>query len=211
MQTFQFLRLPICFRHFPLLLLLLPGAAVVTVFSPPFLLFSFSLSSMSSAMSMSLLPSFNQHYLCPSSSSINAPPLTWKTRCPPPSPLLKFYVKPSKTLTCHSVPQYQDAITNGKPDTLISERTEIRLGLPSKGRMADDTLALLKVTSFSNHQLFRISMYVEFSDVVHCCIFEGLPIVRQAGQSTAVCGANSSGWVSHSLHILGRYLDLESY
>lgn len=108
-------------------------------------------TSVSPAMSMSLLPSFSQQYLCPSSSSINPPRLTWKncmTRCPPPTPLLNFSVKPSKTVICLSALQSQVAVGNGKPDTNISDRTEIRLGLPSKGRMADDTIALLKVIPF---------------------------------------------------------------
>lgn len=39
-------------------------------------------------------------------------------------------------------------IVNGNTEQGISERNEIRLGLPSKGRMATDTLDLLKVVSF---------------------------------------------------------------
>ena len=36
-------------------------------------------------------------------------------------------------------------VVNGNVDVKSTERNEIRLGLPSKGRMASDTLDLLKV------------------------------------------------------------------
>ncbi|GAB4848133.1 ATP phosphoribosyltransferase 2, chloroplastic [Ancistrocladus abbreviatus] len=43
-------------------------------------------------------------------------------------------------------------VVNGNADLRTSERTEIRLGLPSKGRMADDTLDLLKDCQLSVRQ-----------------------------------------------------------
>lgn len=42
-------------------------------------------------------------------------------------------------------------VVNGRPEERTSERNQIRLGLPSKGRMATDTLDLLKVYT---HTLF---------------------------------------------------------
>ncbi|KAF5726853.1 ATP phosphoribosyltransferase [Tripterygium wilfordii] len=54
-------------------------------------------------------------------------------------------VKPVvSTITCCSGQQSQVSVVNGRMDGKVVERTEIRLGLPSKGRMADDTLDLLK-------------------------------------------------------------------
>lgn len=55
---------------------------------------------------------------------------------PPPQP-------PASFLCCAT--QSEVAVVNGRAEGRISERNEIRLGLPSKGRMAADTLDLLKV------------------------------------------------------------------
>jgi ATP phosphoribosyltransferase len=46
-------------------------------------------------------------------------------------------------------------------DGKVPERSEIRLGLPSKGRMASDTLDLLKVKSFLCLVPEKISMNFE--------------------------------------------------
>ncbi|XP_044489382.1 ATP phosphoribosyltransferase 2, chloroplastic-like isoform X2 [Mangifera indica] len=56
------------------------------------------------------------------------------------------------TITC-CVSQSQVSVVNGKIDSRISERNEIRLGLPSKGRMAADTLDLLKDCQLSVKQV----------------------------------------------------------
>ncbi|KAF3452623.1 hypothetical protein FNV43_RR03056 [Rhamnella rubrinervis] len=47
----------------------------------------------------------------------------------------------------------QAAVVNGRAEGRISERNEIRLGLPSKGRMAADTLDLLKECQLSVKQV----------------------------------------------------------
>ncbi|XP_065870846.1 ATP phosphoribosyltransferase 2, chloroplastic-like [Euphorbia lathyris] len=51
------------------------------------------------------------------------------------------------------VSQSEVAVSNGKLDGKIIERNEIRLGLPSKGRMASDTLDLLKDCQLSVKQV----------------------------------------------------------
>ena len=52
------------------------------------------------------------------------------------------------TLICSAVQSQVETLT-GTTHGRISDRTEIRFGLPSKGRMATDTLDLLKVHSSS--------------------------------------------------------------
>ncbi|KAJ1413470.1 Nitrogen regulatory PII-like, alpha/beta [Sesbania bispinosa] len=47
----------------------------------------------------------------------------------------------------------QAQVLNGNPGTRVSERQEIRLGLPSKGRMSSDTLELLKNCQLSVKQV----------------------------------------------------------
>lgn len=96
----------------------------------------------SSSLSMSLLPRYTPE-LPSSASSISPPSLLISLHSPPP-PILS--AKPLGTVTCFSASQAQVAVTDGMVDSRITERTQIRLGLPSKGRMADDTLALLRVT-----------------------------------------------------------------
>ena len=44
-------------------------------------------------------------------------------------------------------------MVDGKTDGRVVERNEIRLGLPSKGRMAEDTLNLLKDCQLSVRQV----------------------------------------------------------
>ncbi|KAH9685279.1 ATP phosphoribosyltransferase 2 [Citrus sinensis] len=59
--------------------------------------------------------------------------------------------KPAAAVTCcvSSSQQFEShvSVVNGNIDNRISERDEIRLGLPSKGRMAADTLDLLKLSN----------------------------------------------------------------
>ncbi|KAL5566464.1 hypothetical protein UlMin_029628 [Ulmus minor] len=54
---------------------------------------------------------------------------------------------------CCASTQSQVAVVNGRTEEKISERNEIRLGLPSKGRMAADTLDLLKDCQLSVKQV----------------------------------------------------------
>jgi hypothetical protein len=55
------------------------------------------------------------------------------------------YISVKRTIWCR-VSQSQVAVVNGPvDDARLLERNEIRIGLPSKGRMAADTLDLLKV------------------------------------------------------------------
>ncbi|KAJ0010511.1 hypothetical protein Pint_33350 [Pistacia integerrima] len=85
-------------------------------------------------------PSPSLSLLCPSSSfHISV--------LPPPQPRLA-----NTTITC-CVSQSQVSVVNSKIDSRISERNEIRLGLPSKGRMAADTLDLLKDCQLSVRQV----------------------------------------------------------
>ncbi|KAG6601623.1 ATP phosphoribosyltransferase 2, chloroplastic [Cucurbita argyrosperma subsp. argyrosperma] len=60
--------------------------------------------------------------------------------------------RPKPTLICSSL-QTQVETLNGTLDRRLSERTEIRFGLPSKGRMASDTLDLLKDCQLSVKQV----------------------------------------------------------
>ncbi|KAA3463345.1 ATP phosphoribosyltransferase 2, chloroplastic [Gossypium australe] len=70
---------------------------------------------------------------------------------PPPS----FYVSVSKRsfIYCCSSSQSRTTVVNGKFDGKIVDRDEIRFGLPSKGRMAGDTLDLLKDCQLSVKQV----------------------------------------------------------
>ncbi|KAK1563651.1 hypothetical protein Q3G72_030652 [Acer saccharum] len=99
-----------------------------------------------SSMSMSLLqfcfqqcPSPSLSLFSPSSSSNSSVATT----------------KPAAVTCCVSQSQFQSQVSvgNGNVDSRVSERTEIRLGLPSKGRMASDTLDLLKDCQLSVRQV----------------------------------------------------------
>ncbi|GLT97021.1 hypothetical protein SLE2022_146080 [Rubroshorea leprosula] len=59
--------------------------------------------------------------------------------------------KPAVICCCSS--QSETAVVNGNVDGRVVERNEIRLGLPSKGRMAEDTLDLLKDCQLSVKQV----------------------------------------------------------
>ncbi|GLT25319.1 hypothetical protein SLA2020_004540 [Shorea laevis] len=65
-----------------------------------------------------------------------------------PSPAISrphFSILVSKpTVICCRASQSQTAVVNDKIDDRVVERNDIRLGLPSKGRMAEATLGLLK-------------------------------------------------------------------
>ncbi|XWS67492.1 hypothetical protein CRYUN_Cryun04dG0011300 [Craigia yunnanensis] len=71
-----------------------------------------------------------------------------------PSPSPSFFISVSKRsfISCCSS-QSQTTVVNGKIDSKIVERDEIRFGLPSKGRMAADTLDLLKDCQLSVKQV----------------------------------------------------------
>lgn len=90
------------------------------------------------------------------------------------------------------------------------ERNEVRLGLPSKGRMATDTLDLLKVMYLHTNSIVQLISGVkildeefvskDFADLFLfvfwgrwglCC--KGLSIGSEASESTAICCRNSSG------------------
>lgn len=87
-------------------------------------------------------------------------------QCPsPPIPSLPIYssssfsynsscrfVSPKSTVVCCSAPS-SVTVVNGNVDRIVQERNEIRLGLPSKGRMASDTLDLLKDCQLSVRQV----------------------------------------------------------
>ncbi|KAG8500195.1 hypothetical protein CXB51_004445 [Gossypium anomalum] len=70
---------------------------------------------------------------------------------PPPS----FYVSVSRRsfIYCCSSSESRTTVVNGKFDGKIVDRDEIRFGLPSKGRMAGDTLDLLKDCQLSVKQV----------------------------------------------------------
>ncbi|KAL5787283.1 hypothetical protein ACOSP7_004232 [Xanthoceras sorbifolium] len=63
--------------------------------------------------------------------------------------------KPATVSCCVSQSQFQSqvSVVNGNVDGKVTERAEIRLGLPSKGRMASDTLDLLKDCQLSVKQV----------------------------------------------------------
>ncbi|KAK8613782.1 hypothetical protein V6N13_101538 [Hibiscus sabdariffa] len=69
----------------------------------------------------------------------------------PPSSSSVLVSRRSFTYCCSS--QFERAVVNGKSDGTIAERDEIRIGLLSKGRMAADTLNLLKDCQLSVKQV----------------------------------------------------------
>lgn len=85
-------------------------------------------------------------------------------------------------------------VVNGNADFSAIERAEIRFGLPSKGRMASDTLDLLKVFNFCSN-LFSFFLYPWFCNVnsEFGVWFSGLSVVGEASESTAIRCSNSSG------------------
>ena len=99
------------------------------------------------------------------------------------------------TLICSSL-QTQVETLNGTLDGRLSERTEIRFGLPSKGRMASDTLDLLKVLSSVSFLFCFCHFSCEFFSLFDSVILSGLPglsIVCKTSQSSAVCCKDSAG------------------
>lgn len=65
----------------------------------------------------------------------------------------QFSILVSKPAVVNCRASQQTAVVNGKPDGRVIERNEIRIGLPSKGRMANDTLDLLKDCQLSVRQV----------------------------------------------------------
>ncbi|KAK6945459.1 ATP phosphoribosyltransferase, catalytic domain [Dillenia turbinata] len=105
---------------------------------------------------MSILQSYIQQ--CPSSSSLPSLCTFASSISSSPSPSLsrRVLLKPTTTTTvyCCSVAASAVTIVNGNADKRsVVERDEIRLGLPSKGRMASDTLDLLKDCQLSVRQV----------------------------------------------------------
>ncbi|XP_021740540.1 ATP phosphoribosyltransferase 1, chloroplastic-like [Chenopodium quinoa] len=70
----------------------------------------------------------------------------------PPSSSSRFCVKFSVNACCQTSPSPLNVV-NGNADLRPTARAEIRLGLPSKGRMASDTLELLKDCQLSVRQV----------------------------------------------------------
>ncbi|GLT97019.1 hypothetical protein SLE2022_146060 [Rubroshorea leprosula] len=64
----------------------------------------------------------------------------------------RVLVSESAVICCRSS-QSETAVVNGNVDGRVVERNEIRLGLPSKGHMAEDTLDLLKDCQLSVKQV----------------------------------------------------------
>ncbi|KAA8536572.1 hypothetical protein F0562_029050 [Nyssa sinensis] len=91
---------------------------------------------------MSVAQSFFQQF---PSASVNT--LSSSSRS---SPSVRIYVK--FTVSCCSLASPL-TLVNGNTDNKAPERNEIRLGLPSKGRMATDTLDLLKDCQLSVRQV----------------------------------------------------------
>ncbi|GLT44336.1 hypothetical protein SLA2020_182410 [Shorea laevis] len=67
-------------------------------------------------------------------------------------PQFRVLVSKPAVICCRSS-QSETAVVNGNVDGRVVERNEIRLGLPSKGRMAEDTLDLLKDCQLSVKQV----------------------------------------------------------
>lgn len=82
-------------------------------------------------------------------------------------------VCPKPTLICSSL-QSQVETLNGTTDGRISERNEIRFGLPSKGRMATDTLELLKVHYSASFLFCLLFFFIFLVNVSSCLIFFSL-------------------------------------
>lgn len=101
-------------------------------------------------------------------------------------------VCPKPTLICSSL-QSQVETLNGTTDGRISERNEIRFGLPSKGRMATDTLELLKVHYSASFLFCLLFFFFHFSSKrfqLFNFFFSGMPglsIISKTSQSAAVC------------------------
>lgn len=104
-----------------------------------------------------------------------------------------------KPTVISSALQSQVETLNGTTDGRFSERTEIRFGLPSKGRMASDTLDLLKVHSSESFYSVFATFPVNSSRFLTLYLFiyysgvPGLSIVCQTSQSSAICCKYSTG------------------
>ncbi|KAJ7946585.1 ATP phosphoribosyltransferase [Quillaja saponaria] len=78
----------------------------------------------------------------------------WMMTHPCPSTMAVHIKSPSWCCyASQSVSQSQVAVVNGKTGSRVLDRSEIRFGLPSKGRMSADTLELLKDCQLSVKQV----------------------------------------------------------
>ncbi|KAK4802111.1 hypothetical protein SAY86_000314 [Trapa natans] len=93
------------------------------------------------SLSTSLLPQCTPKQLS-SASAIAHPSFSTSFHSPPA--IHGPAGKPLATVTCFSASAVHVTVANERAERRILERRGIRLGLPSKGRMADDTLHLLK-------------------------------------------------------------------
>lgn len=85
------------------------------------------------------------------------------------------------TISCCTIPSPMTHV-NGNVDTTSTERSEIRLGLPSKGRMATDTLDLLNVYSQSLHNFFLNLVFFLSTYKFFLCFFAELSIICEASE-----------------------------
>ena len=100
-------------------------------------------------LAMSVLPTLPK---CPSSGLPQSPAIfspsllvSVKLRTPPSTASASASLV-ARCSAAAEASQSEVAVVNGRAESTVSERNEIRFGLPSKGRMAADTLDLLKVT-----------------------------------------------------------------
>ncbi|RVW70927.1 ATP phosphoribosyltransferase 1, chloroplastic [Vitis vinifera] len=118
---------------------------------------------------------------------------------PSSSPSFSAQISVKSTVFCCLSPS-PVTVVNGNTERRSSERNEIRLGLPSKGRMATDTLDLLKVVSFPL-ALFGCRKVMENLGIGsmrtggdrRSVIEKGLSTFSQAGESSTICCRNSTG------------------
>ncbi|KAK3419676.1 hypothetical protein EUGRSUZ_G00352 [Eucalyptus grandis] len=172
----------------------------------------------SASISMSLIspPRRPQQHLLLSPSPV-APPLSAFSRRAHTSVIFSPARTPAllRIVCCSSA--------GSSPSSAAGERREVRLGLPSKGRMADDTLGLLKVTSHCRFSVAEESVPMKVSLIsdmplqegcglfVFICILilfdfvlEGLPIVSQAGESSPL--SNLQVWFQRPKDIVKKLL-----
>ncbi|KAK4801752.1 hypothetical protein SAY86_022239 [Trapa natans] len=89
----------------------------------------------------SLLPQYTPKQLSSASAVVAPPSLSISLLS---TAIHVHSVKPLATVTCLSASAVHATVENERAGSRIPKRSEIRLGLPSKGRMAVDTLDLLK-------------------------------------------------------------------
>jgi len=116
-----------------------------------------------------------------------------------------------KVYACCQTSSAPMSVVNGNADARVPQRSEIRLGLPSKGRMASDTIDLLKVSLYLSRSLsLSVSLSLTHTRAPDVWFFVflilwlrvwflGLSIVCQASESSAIRCANTSGLCSCTL------------